>query len=132
MLRAPLAALTIIATVGLGLGVVAAVPGSFTRDDYDALERETDVFSDAFASRVNGTLFQVIGIMPDGFRGLEVVAVVSETVAQQLWPGANALGQVLRIEPDLTIGRRDLGLAPTAAAPRDRSALRRGRPCAFA
>jgi len=30
------------------------------------------------------------------------VAVVSESVARQLWPGADAVGQVLRIEPDTT------------------------------
>ena len=80
--RAPLAALTIVVTVGLGLGLVAAVytilnaivfrvdevrsphelfgverqqsaiaqPEMFTREEYDALLRETDVFADAFAS----------------------------------------------------------------------------------
>ena len=81
-LRAPLAALTIVATVGLGLGLVAAVftilnafvfrvdqvrnphelfavtrqqsasaePATFTRPQFDALLRETAVFSAAFAS----------------------------------------------------------------------------------
>src|SRR5688572_5786937 len=80
--RAPLAAATIVVTVGLGLGLVAAVytilnafvfrvdevleprelfgvergvpavedPAIFTREEYDALLRETDVFVDAFAS----------------------------------------------------------------------------------
>lgn len=33
------------------------------------------------------------------------VAVVSESVARELWPGTDALGQVLRIEPDRTIVR---------------------------
>ena len=28
------------------------------------------------------------------------VAVVSESVARQLWPGIDAVGQVLRLEPD--------------------------------
>jgi predicted permease len=175
--RAPLAALTIVTTVGLGLGLVAVVftilnayiflvdevrnphelfavvrqrsanadPETFTRAQYDALVRETGVFSQAFASTsdidsliegqrmegplvtgnffqvlgvsaalgraftplddepgarpivvlshrawvqhfasdpgvlartmlLNGTPFQVIGVMPEGFRGLEVVA----------------------------------------------------------
>jgi hypothetical protein len=84
--RAPLAALTIVATVALGLGLVTAVfaiydlvllradtvqsPGelfavamgqetradneptvAFTRRDYEALRRETDVFTDAFAMK---------------------------------------------------------------------------------
>ena len=81
-LRAPLAALTIVMTVGLGLGLVAVVftilnafvfrvdqvrnphelfavtrqpsanaePATFTRPQYDALLRETAVFSAAFAS----------------------------------------------------------------------------------
>ena len=80
--RAPLVALTIVTTVGLGLGLVAVVftilnafvfrvdevrnphelfaverqrsanaePESFTRAQYEALVRETGVFSDAFAS----------------------------------------------------------------------------------
>jgi predicted permease len=177
LLRAPLAAATIVATVGLGLGLVAAVytilnamvfrvdevrnphelyaverqssaitaPERFTREQYDALLRETDVFAAAFATtpdvqawiegvrregrlvtgnffsvlgvsaargrvltpsddepssqpvlvlshrawvqhfasdpdvvgrtyRVNGTQFEVIGVTPEGFRGLEVIA----------------------------------------------------------
>lgn len=176
-LRAPLAAATIVATVGLGLGLVAAVftilssmvfrvdevlnphelfgierpqsgvsqPEPYTREQYETLLRETDVFSDAFAStrdvdawiegveregrlvtgnffhvlgvsaargraltpsddepgrppvivlshrawvqyyasdpgvldgtyRVNGTSFRIVGVMPEGFRGLEVIA----------------------------------------------------------
>jgi predicted permease len=175
--RAPLAAATIVVTVGLGLGLVAAVftilnsivfrvdevrdpdelfaverqrsaiaaPETFTRPQYEALLRETDVFTDAFAStsdvqariegvrreghlvtgnffrvlgvsaargrtltpsddepgglpvivlshrawlqhyasdpgvlgrtfRVNDTSFEVVGVMPEGFRGLEIVA----------------------------------------------------------
>src|SRR5262245_61819582 len=82
--RAPLAALTIVATVALGLGLVTAVfavysifmlrvdavrnpgelfavtmertvapnpdsGGPFTRPDYEAMRRETSVFTDAFA-----------------------------------------------------------------------------------
>ena len=175
--RAPLASLTIVMTVGLGLGLVAVVftilnayiflvdevrnphelfavvrqrsanaePETFVRAQYDALLRETGVFAEAFASSseidslvegrrmegplvtgnffqvlgvsaargrtftpqddepgarpiivlshrswtqhfasdpgvltrtllVNGTPFQVIGVMPEGFRGLEVAA----------------------------------------------------------
>ncbi len=176
-LRAPLVALTIVMTVGLGLGLVAVVftslnafifrvddvrdpdelfaverqrsanqePEGFTRPWYEALVRETGFFSDAFARtpeidswiegtrmegslvtgnffhvlgatpalgrtftpsddepggrlaivlshrawsrhfgsdpgvlsrtvRVNGAPFQVVGVMPEGFRGLTVVA----------------------------------------------------------
>jgi predicted permease len=174
--RAPLVALTIVTTVGLGLGLVAAVftilnafvfrvaevrnpdelfavvrqrsanaePEGFTRAQYDALLRETAVFSDAFATigldayveghrregplvtgnyfqvlgvsaargrtltpsddqpgglpvivlshrawslyfasdpgvlhrsvRVNGTPFRIVGVMPEGFRGLAALA----------------------------------------------------------
>jgi predicted permease len=110
--RAPLAALTIVATVGLGLGLVAVVftvynilflrtdavrspdqlftvemkqriaPGNepavvFTRSDYEAMRRETSVFIDAFvtegalsridgrlalSSLVTGNFFQVLGV----------------------------------------------------------------------
>ena len=95
--RAPLAALTIVATVALGLGLVAVVftvynmfflrvdavrsPGelfaveprtgrddadegiAFTRSDYDAMRRETNVFTDAFAMQSSGdpTLTRVEG-----------------------------------------------------------------------
>ena len=109
LVRAPLAAATIVITVGLGLGLVAVVftilnavlfrvdavenphelfaverqtsanaePEGFTRAEYDALVRETDVFADAFASRhgaafiegrkmegplVTGNFFQVLGV----------------------------------------------------------------------
>jgi predicted permease len=107
--HAPLAALTIVTTVALGLGLVAAVftflnsvifrvdevrnphelfaverqkpanaePVPFTRTQYDVLVRETGVFSDAFAttdvdsrvdgrrmegSLVTGNFFQVLGV----------------------------------------------------------------------
>jgi predicted permease len=109
--RAPLAALTIVATVGLGLGLVAAVfavysmiflrvdavrspgelfaveratgPGAdaslpLTRPEYEALRRETSVFTDAFAvlrpvatrmegrsvsaALVTGNFFNVLGV----------------------------------------------------------------------
>jgi predicted permease len=118
--RAPLAALTIVATVALGLGLVTAVfaiydivllrtdavqsPGElfavamgrgtegdseptvvFTRRDYEAVRRETDVFTDVFAisasaARVEGRLtradivtgnfFQVLGVRPSLGRAL--------------------------------------------------------------
>ena len=186
---APLAALTIVMTVGLGLGLVAAVftilssvifradevrsphelfaverqrsanrePEAFTRSQYEALVRETGVFSDAFATgpdidgwidgvrmegslvtgnffhvlgvsagrgrtltasddepgsprvivlshrawsrhfasdptvlsrtvRLNGVPFQVVGVMPEGFRGLTVTA-------PDFWAPASLLGQ---------------------------------------
>jgi predicted permease len=117
--RAPLAAITIVATVGLGLGLVAVVfivfsvtflrvdavpnPGElfavdrpvrpdggawipFTRPEYEALRRETDVFTDAAAmlrsvnARVDGRLvgvtlvtgnfFQMLGARPSMGRAL--------------------------------------------------------------
>ncbi len=109
-LRTPLVALTIVTTVGLGLGLVAVVftllnlmlfrpdavrnphelfaverqrsanaePELFTRAQYDALVRETDVFSETFASTpeidawidgqrmegplVTGNFFQLLGV----------------------------------------------------------------------
>ena len=200
--RAPLVALTIVTTVGLGLGLVAAVftllnamifrvdavrnphelfaverqrsanakPESFTRAEYEALVRETGVFSDAFATTtdihgwiegrrregrlvtgnffhllgvsaargraltpsddepgglpvivlshrawsqhfagdpgvldrtflVNGARFNVVGIMPEGFRGLETVA------APDFWAPLSLLGTFRR--PD--DGREDSG-----------------------
>ena len=108
--RAPAVALTIVTTVGLGLGLVTVVftilnafvlraddvrnphelfaverrgsvnaePGSFTRAQFDALVRETAVFSDAFARTpdtdawidgrrmegplVTGNFFRVLGV----------------------------------------------------------------------
>ena len=188
--RTPLVALTIVATVGLGLGLIAVVftilnayifrvddvrnphelfavqrqqsanaePVTFTRAQYETLVRETDVFSDAFAStgadeawidghrregplvtgnyfrvlgvtamrgrtlapsddqpgalpvivlshrawslhfagdpavlnrpvRINGAQFRIVGVMPEGFRGLEAVA------APDFWAPLSALGQ---------------------------------------
>ena len=191
-LRAPLAALTIVITVALGLGLVAVVftvlnafifrvddvrnpgelfaverqrsadapPESFTRQQYETLVRETTVFSDAFATtpeidawvegtrmegplvtgnffevlgvsaargrtlspsddepgrtpaivlshqawsrhfagdpgvlnrtvRVNGASFHVVGVMPEGFRGLAVFA-------PDYWAPLSLLGEFRR------------------------------------
>jgi predicted permease len=198
--RAPLAAATIVTTVGLGLGLVAVVftilnavmfrvdavrnpyelfsvqrqgpaeeeSGAFTRPQFEALLRETSVFSDAFATtsdvegwidgirmegrlvtgnffgvlgvnaargrtftpaddqpggaaiivlshrtwtqhfasdpgvlnrtiRLNGTPFQIVGVMPEGFRGLEVIA------APAFWAPLSLLG---RFRPGL-LGTED-------------------------
>jgi predicted permease len=213
--RAPLVAATIVATVGLGLGLVAVVftilngyvfrtdavrnphelfavgrqqsanaeAGGFTRAQYDALVRETDVFSDAFARtpdidawfegrrlegplvtgnyfhllgvsaelgraltpaddqpggplvivlshrawalhfqsdpavlertvRVNGASFQVVGVMPDDFRGLSALAAPDYWAplslfgafhpAEQGGETSAALGIVGRLKPDLS------------------------------
>ena len=62
---------------------------------------------------VSPEFFEVLGIDVVRGRGFadternpnEGVAVVSETVARELWPGSEAIGQVLRIQPDPTIGR---------------------------
>ncbi len=46
------------------------------------------------------------------------VAVVSESAARELWPGADALGQLLRLEPDPTLppdGRDDPPVLPGTA-----------------
>jgi predicted permease len=198
--RAPLAALTIVTTVGLGLGLVTVVftilnayvfladdvrrphelfaiahqpsanlpPESFTRVQYETLVRETAVFSDAFAQTsevdariegrrmegslvtgnffrvlgvsaargraldpsddepggapvivvshrawsghfssdpgvlartvlVNGARFQIVGVMPEGFRGLEVAA------APDFWAPLSLLGDFRRADQ----GRED-------------------------
>jgi predicted permease len=197
--RTPLVALTIVTTVGLGLGLVAVVftllnlmifrvdevrnphelfaverqrstnaePESFTRAQYDALVRETGVFSDTFASTpeidawidgqrmegplvtgnffhllgvsaargrtltpsddesgalpaivlshrawsryfasdpgvlsrtvlLNGTRVHVVGVMPEGFRGLTVFA-------PDYWAPLSLLGQFRRVQK----GRED-------------------------
>jgi predicted permease len=43
------------------------------------------------------------------------IAVVSESVARQLWPASDALGQILRLEPDLTSGTRKSDDPPLVA-----------------
>ncbi|HLG54139.1 MAG TPA: ABC transporter permease [Vicinamibacterales bacterium] len=109
--RAPLAALTIVATVALGLGLVTAVftiyalfmlrtdavrnpgelfavgieqltgpgsdPDTFTLSDYDALRRETSVFTDTvamggWAGRVEGRLARSTFVTGNFFRVLGV------------------------------------------------------------
>jgi putative ABC transport system permease protein len=213
--RAPLVALTIVTTVGLGLGLVAAVftilnalvfradevrnphelfavthqasgnaePEIFTRAQYEALLRETDVFSDAFAlgpeidrwidgqrmegalvtgnffhvlgasaargrtltpsddvpgertivlshrawSRyfasdpgvlnrtveVNGVAFQVVGVMPEGFRGLGFAP-------PDFWAPLSLLGELRRGDEGREdsvgiVGRLTPGLSPGQA-----------------
>jgi predicted permease len=145
--RAPLAALTIVATVALGLGLVTAVfaiydivllrPDAvrnprelfavavgqdgaseptivFTRRDYEALRRETDVFADAFATStsaarvggrltragvVTGNFFQVLGVrpslgrilLPDDERAGRPVIVLSQAGWRKLFQGDAAV-----------------------------------------
>lgn len=218
--RAPLAAATIVVTVGLGLGLVAAVytllnafafrvdavrdphelfgvarlrsgiaqQTAFARDDYDALLRETDVFVDAFAStgdvhalvegvrregrlvtgnffellgagaalgrafarpddepgsapvlvlshrawvqhygadasvvgrthRVNDTPFTVVGVMPEAFRGLELVSpdfwvplahrptFEERLTGEDALDGPGSLAIVGRLRPGVTSGQ---------------------------
>jgi predicted permease len=56
----------------------------------------------------------------------EGVAVVSESVAGQLWPDAEAIGQVLRVEPDPTILRPGQS-APAVALPPANDPMRAAR-----
>jgi len=239
--RAPLAALTIVVTVGLGLGLVAVVftilnayifrvdevrnpaelfaverrpsageePERFTRRQYETLVRETEIFSEAVAStrdvpvwiegtrregrlvtgnffhvlgaiatrgraftpaddepgrppvivlshrawvqhyasdpgvlnrpvRVNGTSVDVIGVMPEGFRGLEVVAAPDFWAplslvdlfrpGQQGREGSNGLDIIGRLKPGLS---RPQALAQLAAWDTRHAAERSGdRPAA--
>jgi macrolide transport system ATP-binding/permease protein len=119
LLRAPLAALTIVVTVGLGLGLVAAVytilnamvfrvdevlnphelfsverqrsaiaePETFTHAQYEALLRETEVFSDAFATTADTSVW-IEGVRREGrlvtgnfFTVLGVGAVLGRALA---------------------------------------------------
>ncbi len=195
--RAPLVALTIVATVGLGLGLVTVVftilnaylfrvdevrnphelfaverqrsadaePATFTRAQYDALVRETDVFSDAFATTpdvtawiegrrregrlVTGNFFHVLGVSAERGRtltpsddepGRPPVIVLSHRAWSQHFasdPGVldrtvllnGASFQVVGVMPEgfrglevmrrRTSGRRSRSLASSAAASRD-------------
>jgi predicted permease len=155
--RAPLAAVTIVATVGLGLGLISVVftvyntiflradavrspgelfaverrtgPGAdaslpFTWPEYDAMRRETSVFTDAFAmlrpvrtriegrlatsALVTGNFFQVLGVqaalgrplMPgddERFAGRPVI-VLSHRGWQKLFAGnPTVIGQSLLV-----------------------------------
>lgn len=178
--RAPLAALTIVATVALGLGLVAAVfaiyaifalrvdavrnpgelfgvtmersvalhpdaGGPFRQADYEAMRRDTGVFTDAFAivdatarienrhvrgAVVSGNFFQVLGVQAslgrpllpdDDERGAgRPVIVLSDTGWRKLFQGDRAaLGrrvtikgvpyEVVGVMPD---GFRGLALTP--------------------
>jgi predicted permease len=116
--RAPTLALTIIGTVALGLGLVAAVftifnafvfrvdavrnPGElfaverprsgsaerirFTRPQYEAMRRETDVFSDTFAtlpditSRIDGRVMEGTLVTGNFFQMLGVEAALGRTL----------------------------------------------------
>src|SRR5688572_9577 len=76
---------------------------------------------------VSPEIFGVLGIDLVRGRGFtdaernpnDAVAIVSEAVALELWPGADAIGQVLRVEPDPAIGRSAEAAAAAAAPPSD-------------
>ena len=115
--RAPLVAFTIVSTVALGLGLVAAVftvlnamvfrvdavpdvhelfaveqpqaagePVRFTRDRFDALRRETNVFSDVYAQvgdvdgRMDGRLIYGTFVTGDFFQVLRVAAAMGRAL----------------------------------------------------
>ena len=115
--RAPLVAFTIVSTVALGLGLVAAVftvlnalvfrvdavpgvqemfaverpqavgePAGFTRDKFDALRRETSVFSDAYAqvgdvdSGMDGRLMYGTFVTGNFFQVLRVSAAMGRVL----------------------------------------------------
>jgi len=154
--RAPLAALTIVVTVALGLGLITVVftaynafflrvdavrnpgelfgverptaPGSesrlpFTRYDYEAMRRETSVFTDSFATvrplgtridgrrvssaLVTGNFFQMLGVQPalgrvltpdDDQRAGRPVIVLSNRGWNMLFAGdPTAIGRSVRV-----------------------------------
>lgn len=69
-------------------------------------EREKSLASYQFVSPEYFGVFGVELVRGRGFSELErsadaAVAIVSETMARQLWAGTDALGQVVRVEPDL-------------------------------
>jgi hypothetical protein len=76
---------------------------------------------------VSPEYFSVLGIDLVRGRGFaeternpnEGVAVVAESVARELWPGSDAIGQVLRVEPDLTIVQPAPDSAPETRQPDD-------------
>ena len=115
--RAPLVAFTIVSTVALGLGLVAAVftvlnamvfrvdavpdvhelfaveqpqaagePVRFTRDRFDALRRETNVFSDVYAQvgdvdgRMDGRLIYGTFVTGNSFQVLRVAAAMGRAL----------------------------------------------------
>ena len=97
----------------LGCGVVAGVAGRARRPP--ALAEGASGKSTVTYQFVSPEYFGVLGIdlvRGRGFTQTErsasaAVAVVSESVARQLWPGIDAVGQVLRLEPDPTSGTRE-------------------------
>ena len=155
--RAPLAALTIVATLGLGLGLVAVVftvlntfifraddvrdphelfavdrqrstnaeqeQGAFTRLEYDALRRETTVFSDAFATTtdidawiegvrregrlVTGNFFQLLGVsaargraltpLDDEPAGAPVIVLSHRSWSQHYGSDPGIIGRTVRV-----------------------------------
>ena len=88
----------------LGCGLVAGRAGRARRRFADGATGKSTV---AYQF-VSPEYFSVLGIdlvRGRGFTQTErsasaAVAVVSESVARQLWPGLDAVGQVLRLEPD--------------------------------
>ncbi|MGH9159285.1 MAG: ABC transporter permease, partial [Vicinamibacteraceae bacterium] len=178
--RAPLAALTIVATIALGLGLVAAVftfyndwflrvdavhePGElfaverptgsgadssvpFTRAEYEALRRETSVFTDVVAMvrsietriegrpaspiLVTGNFFQVLGVSPvlgrpltplDDDSDARPVIVLSHSGWQKLFDGdPGVIGRGVRINglPYEVVGVMSEDFRGLAIAPTD-------------
>ena len=67
------------------------------------------------------------GFAPTERSASAAVAVVSESVARQLWPGLDAVGQVLRLEPDPNERHAGAGRPAASLAHRRRRRHRPGR-----
>ena len=177
--RAPLVAVTIVTTVGLGLGMVAVVftllnavifrtdevrnpeelfevtrqrsadagPAGFTRHQYEALVRETGLFTDAFAmgpeidrwidgqrmegGLVTGNFFQVLGVSAargrtltpaDDEPGGRHVMVLSDRAWSRYFAGdAGALGRTVQVNgvPFEVVGVMPEGFRGLTVAPPD-------------
>ena len=97
----------------LGCGLVAGLAGRAGR--LPALAEGASGKSTVTYQFVSPEYFGVLGIdlvRGRGFTPTErsasaAVAIVSESVARQLWPGSDAVGQVLRLEPDCHEPRPD-------------------------
>ena len=57
------------------------------------------------------------GFMPTERSASAAVVVVSESVARQLWPGSDAVGQILRLEPDRSASSGAEGTSPKPEDP---------------
>ncbi len=102
----------------LGLGALHA-PGYVGPDGTDEISADWDVVSPGYFDTIQMRIVQGRAFSPQDRDGMPFVAIVNETLAQQVWPGQNPIGRTL-VQGSAADSRRTLQVVGVARAAKTR------------